>query len=95
MFGQCFTLCGPIAFGGGGGASFSFTIADHPEFLHTLWRLFTELFGPVMVTPHVTLTVPDGLFPTPLPAALPLFAAGLGIVTFLARRKKTKAARPA
>ena len=31
----------------------------------------------------------------PLPAALPLFAAGLGIVTFLARRKKTAAARPA
>ena len=30
----------------------------------------------------------------PLPAALPLFAAGLGIVTFLARRKKTTAARP-
>ena len=33
--------------------------------------------------------------PVPLPAALPLFAAGLGIVTFLARRKKTAAARPA
>jgi hypothetical protein len=31
------------------------------------------------------------LAPVPLPAALPLFAAGLGIVTFLARRKKTKA----
>ena len=29
--------------------------------------------------------------PIPLPAALPLFAAGLGIVTFLARRKKTAA----
>jgi len=35
------------------------------------------------------------LAPVPLPAALPLFAAGLGIVTFLARRKKTGAARPA
>jgi hypothetical protein len=33
--------------------------------------------------------------PVPLPTALPLFAAGLGIVTFLARRKKTAAARPA
>jgi hypothetical protein len=31
----------------------------------------------------------------PLPAALPLFAAGLGIVTFLARRKKTTALRSA
>jgi hypothetical protein len=29
----------------------------------------------------------------PVPAALPLFAAGLGIVTFLARRKKTTALR--
>jgi hypothetical protein len=35
------------------------------------------------------------LAPVPLPAALPLFAAGLGIVTFLARRKKTKAVSPA
>jgi hypothetical protein len=32
---------------------------------------------------------------TPLPAALPLFAAGLGIVTFLARRRKTGAGSPA
>jgi hypothetical protein len=31
----------------------------------------------------------------PLPAALPLFAAGLGIVTFLARRKKTRPSAPA
>jgi hypothetical protein len=30
----------------------------------------------------------------PLPAALPLFAAGLGVVTFLARRKKAKAVSP-
>jgi hypothetical protein len=36
-----------------------------------------------------------GLTPVPIPAALPLFAAGLGIVTFLARRKKTKAVSPA
>jgi hypothetical protein len=31
------------------------------------------------------------LAPVPLPAALPLFAAGLGIVTFLVRRRKTTA----
>ena len=30
----------------------------------------------------------------PLPAALPLFAVGLGIVTFVARRKKTTAVSP-
>ena len=34
------------------------------------------------------------LAPIPLPAALPLFAAGLGIVAFLARRKKTTAVSP-
>ena len=34
------------------------------------------------------------LAPVPLPAALPLFAAGLGIVTFLARRKKSTAVSP-
>ena len=34
------------------------------------------------------------IVPAPIPAALPLFAAGLGIVTFLARRKKTTAVSP-
>src|SRR5262245_38154072 len=34
------------------------------------------------------------LAPVPLPAALPLFAAGLGIVMFLARRKKPTAVSP-
>ena len=34
------------------------------------------------------------LAPIPLPAALPLFAAGLGMVAYLARRKKTTAVSP-
>ena len=45
-----------------------------------------EWTGPFFYTPPS---------PVPVPAALPLFAAGLGIVAFLARRKKTAAARPA
>ena len=47
---------------------------------------------------QLMLTYDDGLFAvpsnavivTPLPAALPLFTAGLGIVTFLARRRKAQ-----
>jgi hypothetical protein len=42
-----------------------------------------------------TVSVNGAVVPVPIPAALPLFAAGLGIVTFLARRKKTAPARPA
>jgi hypothetical protein len=46
-----------------------------------------------------TVNFPGGeirgqLTATPLPAALPLFAAGLGLVMFLARRKKTTAVSP-
>jgi hypothetical protein len=36
-------------------------------------------------------TLVSQVSPTPLPAALPLFAGGLGLVGFLARRKKRKA----
>jgi len=46
-----------------------------------------------------TVNFPGGeirgqLAPVPLPAGLPLFAAGLGIVTFLARRKSSKGVSP-
>ena len=58
------------------------------------WTLSIHGFN-VVLNPRATITLPDGLTPVPLPAALPLFAAGLGIVTFLARRKKTTAVRPA
>jgi hypothetical protein len=34
------------------------------------------------------ITVPDGLSPTPLPAALPLFATGLGALGLLGWRRK-------
>ena len=39
-----------------------------------------------------TVTLESSLVVTPLPAALPMFAGGLGLVGFLARRKKRKAA---
>jgi hypothetical protein len=47
-------------------------------------------------TYELTLSVPDnlnlGLFPpTPLPAALPLFAAGLGVIGWFGRRRRRKA----
>jgi hypothetical protein len=37
-------------------------------------------------------TIEIGVAATPLPAVLPLFAGGLGLVGFLSRRKKQKAA---
>lgn len=40
---------------------------------------------------NITPKISFDLAPTPLPAALPMFAGGLGIVGFLARRKKRKA----
>jgi hypothetical protein len=39
-----------------------------------------------------TIIAGDGA-PTPLPAALPLFASGLGVIGFVARRRKKKSAR--
>jgi hypothetical protein len=56
------------------------------------------LYGSLGVVGFGNVVVPDGAnwvpFPTattPLPAALPLFASGLGIFGFIARRKKAKA----
>ena len=43
------------------------------------------------VIDSVTLTQPP-LQPVPLPAALPLFATGVAVVAFLARRRKKKIA---
>jgi hypothetical protein len=96
LLGQCVTgPCG-ISFGGSG-ASFTFTILDHPEHLHLLtWSLFLET-GPggpgsqlISLNPHLTVSLPDGLYLTPIPAALPLFAAGLGIMGLFGWRRKRK-----
>jgi len=42
------------------------------------------------VIDSITLTQPPPLQPEPLPAALPLFATGVGVVAFLTRRRKKK-----
>jgi hypothetical protein len=42
------------------------------------------------ITPEVVLGVNDPPAPTPLPAALPLFAGGLGLIGLIARRRKRK-----
>jgi hypothetical protein len=42
------------------------------------------------ITPEVALGVNDPPAPTPLPAALPLFAGGLGLIGLIARRRKRK-----
>jgi hypothetical protein len=40
----------------------------------------------------ISINLPDGATVTPLPAALPLFAAGLGAFALLRWRRKRKAA---
>ena len=42
----------------------------------------------------VTITTPDGItiIPTPIPAALPLFAMGVGLLWFVRRRRAISAA---
>jgi hypothetical protein len=52
--------------------------------------LFTTTDPPVTITFDLNSPegLPIGLTVTPLPAALPLFAGGLGLVGFLSRRKK-------
>jgi PEP-CTERM motif-containing protein len=51
---------------------------------------FTDAAG-VPITDNVTIELEPELAPTPLPATLPLFGAGLGVMGLLARRRKRKA----
>ena len=68
------------------------------------WQSYSYVFTPI-TSANVTLSfLPNGVWfggfiddvsvasasPTPLPAALPLFASGLGAMAFLARRRKQK-----
>jgi hypothetical protein len=45
-----------------------------------------------IVSASMTVDLPDGLYVTPIPAALPLFATGLGALGFITYRRKRKQA---
>jgi hypothetical protein len=47
--------------------------------------------GPATVDYSINISLPNGAYVTPLPAALPLFAAGLGALGLLGWRRKRKA----
>lgn len=60
--------------------------------------LASILGGPGTVDYAISINLPDGAYVTPLPAALPLFAAGigtLGLLRWFRRRKDAAAPRPA
>jgi hypothetical protein len=48
--------------------------------------------GPGTVDYTISISLPDGAYVTPLPAALPLFATGLGVLGLLGWRRKRNAA---
>jgi hypothetical protein len=78
--------CGGFGLGPPSGA-LSLLISDASRTIS--WTM--SFSGPnALLSPHVTLTLPDGLVPvpTPLPAALPLFAAGLAAVVWFGRRRR-------
>jgi len=76
----------------GDGASVSFTVLDSTDQIN--WFVSAALRSINASLTHTINGVPadQWVSQVPLPAALPLFAAGLGIVTFIARRRKTTAA---
>ena len=67
---------------------------------HFSLMLFVQCFNvncvdlPVQFPFSITFTTPDGvsIIPTPIPAALPMFAAGLGLLWFARRRARRAAA---
>jgi hypothetical protein len=54
-------------------------------------QLYSTYTGPISVSGELVLDLPDGVTVTPLPATLPLFAGGLGILSLIARRRKRTA----
>jgi hypothetical protein len=69
--------------------AFGFDVNQNNTFIITLSLLGPE--GARLGSVNETVIVGDGA-QTPIPAALPLFASGLGVLAFGARRKKRKAA---
>jgi hypothetical protein len=92
--GHCYTTCGYWPYSNTG-ASLSFNIL----FSNTTvsWSvLLDSSSNMISLNPHVTLSLSDGLTlrAVPIPAALPLFAAGLGIMGLLGWRKKRNGSPP-
>jgi hypothetical protein len=73
-----------------GGGSTSYSIAD----LASLDGVVSGAFEEGAVNPFATNDLEFPATATPLPAALPLFAGGLGFVGFLAKRRKKNATLP-
>jgi hypothetical protein len=102
-----FTLGGTINHDDGAslydGALFANLVVGSPSPTTNIPTNFSGLSGAFMLVyaeanglPAVLdMDVTSSVANTPLPAALPLFAGGLGLVGFLARRKKQKAMAPA
>ena len=89
--GRCLAgQCGSLGnrFPGSGG--FGLLISDAAR--SVTWSIGFSEASNVLLTPHITLTLRDDLtpVPVPLPAALPLFAAGLGVMGLCGWRKRKR-----
>ena len=75
------------------GEAVSINVSDSSRYLEIHWTNFDD--PPFIPNLQLTADLPDGFGITPLPAALPLFASGLGALGFLGWRKRRKAAAAA
>jgi PKD repeat protein len=90
------TASGPLEFVYSFGDTFQAIAEDPTHTFHVggIYDVFLTVIddanGDLVGTANMEVDVSD-VSPTPLPAALPLFAGGLGMVGFIARRKKRNA----
>lgn len=61
-----------------------------PSNLSFVLEVQANLLGNGIFAPKLSVELPDGLAETPLPAALPLFAGGLGVLSLLGWRKRRR-----